>query len=48
MGAESADYESGGDHDDYDDHFDRDKPRPVCVSEWGLPPSNHWSVQLCQ
>ena len=33
MGAESADYESGGDHDDYDDHLDRDKPRPVCVSE---------------
>ena len=33
MGAESADYESGGDHDDNDDHFDRDKPRPVCISE---------------
>ena len=33
MGAESANYESGGDHDDYDDHFDMDKRCPLCVSE---------------
>ena len=48
MGAESADNESGGDHDGYDDHFDRDKPRPVCFSEYRLPSPNHRSVQLCQ
>ena len=33
MGAESAHYESVRDHDDYDDHVDRNKPCPACISE---------------